>query len=763
MSPQREVLGFSKYELSLNPPQREAVLHREGPLLVLAGAGSGKTRVITHRIANLVAEGVAPRTVLAVTFTNKAAGEMKERVERLLSGATRGLWIGTFHAICARLLRIYGEHVGISPGYVIYDTTDQRSLMNKILKDMRLPERMFAPREILGRIDRAKNEGVGPDEYQGGDFFTDLVADVYPEYQRRLRGANAVDFGDLLLNVVKLLRIHPELVDELATRFRFLLVDEFQDTNSVQYEFIRQISKEHKNLCVVGDDDQSIYGWRGADIRNILNFERDYPGAKVVKLEQNYRSTQVILDAAFAVISRNEGRKEKRLWTERDGGDLIQYSRVADEKEEATFVVQTLQNLRRTENRGFADFAIFYRTHAQSRVIEDALRAAVPAIPYAVVGGMRFYDRAEVKDLLAYLKLIINPRDDVSLFRIFNVPTRGIGHSTIKKIADRAKELGVSVLEAARRCVDDSSDSKDILGNSPKIKVRSFCQLIDDFVEASKTVSLFDLSQTILEKTGYMERLAIDGSIEARIKAENLMELLASIQDYESGFLSQLGKREKDPLFDGEAKEVPILVGYLEQVSLATSEDSYAESEGQVTLMTVHSAKGLEFPVVFICGLEQGVFPHSRSMNYVEKMEEERRLAYVAITRAKERLFLSNAQQRWYLGTTQVNDASEFIDDIPPELLKMKAPVVSLGGQALGRSAGRTKRDVWGDYSFDQSAPDSGESQLIEYEIGMAVEHKKFGVGEIRCITGSAPNFNLTIYFQKIGPRTIRSNYVTVV
>jgi DNA helicase II / ATP-dependent DNA helicase PcrA len=799
------------FERDLNPPQREAVLHQRGPLLVLAGAGSGKTRVITYRIANLIRSGVPARGVLAVTFTNKAAGEMRARAEHLLGGSASGLWIGTFHSICARLLRIYGERVGLSRNFVIYDDDDQLSLIKRVLTDLSVPERFFAPRDVMWHIDRAKNEGVGPEAYVGKDFFTDLVAKVYPEYARRLLAADAADFGDLLTKMVQLLRIDPDLAQHLSSRFEQVLVDEFQDTNRVQYDLVRLLSDIHRNLCVVGDDDQSIYGWRGAKVKNILDFEEDHPDATVIKLEQNYRSTQVILDAAGAVIDQNSRRKPKKLWTDRKGGELIVLYECEDERAEATFVLSMIQGLRAREQRVFGDFAVFYRTHAQSRVIEEALRGARPAVPYSIVGGMRFYDRAEIKDLVAYLKVLVNPADEISLLRIINVPTRGIGTSTIERVSARARQAKISLLEAARRCaageelapgeVDTENVDEEVpasapvaaapapapgataelpwtrlaaeiartsaaaaakpppeeLRSGPRRKLAGFCSLIAELAEEAKRTSPSQLAESVLERTGYLERLAIDGTPEARTRMENLMELISSLRDYE------------------RQTEEPTLVGFLEHVSLASDVDGYAESEGKVTLMTVHSAKGLEFPVVFIVGLEQGIFPHSRALNDFDEMEEERRLAYVAITRARQRLLLTYARQRWIFGQPQQNDPSEFLRHIPGELLTahqqprpaLRTAFGATGAARSGQMAPPRRGprrppsgEVWLDQGeYDQRPPEEvGEAG--GFCIGMRVRHSKFGDGEVRGITGTPPNLNLTIYFSSVGPKTVRSQFV---
>ncbi|MCB9555611.1 MAG: UvrD-helicase domain-containing protein [Deltaproteobacteria bacterium] len=735
----------------LNPPQAQAVAHQDGPLLVLAGAGSGKTRVITQRIARLVDEGLDPRRILAVTFTNKAAREMRERAERLIARRIAGLWIGTFHSICARLLRRYGDAVGLSPSYVIYDDGDQRTLMRQVMRQEAISERLFAPRDVLSHIDRAKNAGTSAEQYQAHDYFSDIVARLYPAYQRQLQRCDAADFGDLLLKTVQLLRADEALRQHLSSSFEQVLVDEFQDTNPVQYELIRLLSSTHNNICVVGDDDQSIYRWRGAQIENILGFERDHPGAQVIKLEQNYRSSQVVLDAAHAVISRNAQRKAKQLWTDQQGGEPITLCVAPDERTEARFVASRIHQLVAQAGHTFDDVAIFYRTHAQSRAIEEALRAASPPIPYAVYGGMRFYDRAEIKDLLCYLKLLINPADDVALQRVINVPARGIGKTTVEKLIGHASAHGISLLDAARA----AATSDGPLGGAARRKVGDFVKLIDALAEGVSETLPSTLAERVLDDSGYLQSLAQSGTVEATTRAENLSELVSSIRQFEA------------------ATEEATLVSYLEQVSLATDVTDQTNEQGQVSLMTVHSAKGLEFPTVFVIGLEQGIFPHARSLDAPEELEEERRLAYVAITRTKRRLFLSRAMQRWHLGQLKARPPSEFLSDIPEQLIGERAglhaaPARRNAPARLPAFAGAhldqpepTYDDAWVDDEFDQSAPDFDDLFDADgFRVGMRVKHRKFGVGEIRSLTGTAPNLNLTVYFKTVGAKTIRSQFV---
>jgi ATP-dependent DNA helicase UvrD/PcrA len=751
--------------MDLNPPQQSAVDHGDGPLLVLAGAGSGKTRVITHRLATLVARGVRPFRILAVTFTNKAAGEMRERAKTLLGEQASRLWIGTFHATCAKLLRIYGEAAGLRPDFLIFDDSDQRSLILRIMKDLDLSDRVATPRALLSAIDRAKNAGISSSEYQGEDFLTDIVAKVYPEYQRRLRTANAVDFGDLLLEVLRLTR-HPEVAPELSGRFDHVLVDEFQDTNQVQYLLVKHLAMRTRNLCVVGDDDQSIYRWRGATVENILHFDRDNPGCVVVKLEQNYRSTQTILDAANGVIARNHGRHPKRLFTEQGPGESILYYTASDERREAEFVVAAIKTLLGPGDKTPADFAVFYRTHAQSRVLEEAMRGA--DLPYVVVGGMRFFDRAEVKDLLAYLRVIANPADEVSLHRIVNVPSRGIGDTTL----DRVRELGAKnhliYWDAMRAAI---SPALDLLGSAPRKKLSYFVHLMEELTAFSKTATLAELAEAILERSGYLERLAIEGGKESRDRIENLEELVGSMRDYEAEI------------------EDSSLVDYLERVSLASPVDG--ESRGAVALMTVHAAKGLEFPVVFVTGLEEGTFPRVDPDDEPEELEEERRLAYVAITRARERLFLSNAVHRRLFGRElRVTSGTPLLDPSDPYAQRESRFIADIPEQCIGRPVGARRppprpqrpppfhrpqariqsRDD-GSYVEREEAPPVRPTQTgtwVEYDddgptpfrLGQKVRHGQFGVGEVRACTGHGSSLKFTVYFPSAGTKTVVARYL---
>ncbi len=631
----------------LNPAQREAVLHEGGPLLVLAGAGSGKTRVITHRMAELIHRGADPSRVLAVTFTNKAAGEMRERTGKLLGDVYRGAWIGTFHATCARILRMYAERAGLSKNFLIFDDGDQMSLCKKILKDQGLSEYDATPRSVLSAIDQAKNRGETPETFSPSDAFGRLVKGLYGIYQRRLGELQAVDFGDLLLMPLLLCKKDQEIADRLSRRFEHVLVDEFQDVNQVQYQLLVRLAGTHRQLTVVGDDDQAIYGWRGADARNLLEFEKNWPDAKAVKLEQNYRSPQLVLDAANAIIEKNQRRRGKRLFTERQGGCPLVLHLAQTERREAHFVVASIEHLMKTEGREARDFGVLYRTNAQSRVIEEALREV--KLPYTVVGGMRFYDRAEVKDVLSYLRLCNNPAEEMSFSRVINVPPRGIGDGTMAKLEARSKLAGISLFQSLMIVVQSDGE----VGAGPKKRLAAFLLLLQDLRRLALELPLPLLAEAVVHKTGYLERLRAEATPEAESREQNVLELLGSIREQAAR---------------GEALGEPLtLQSYLEMVSLESTTDVNPRG---VALMTIHAAKGLEFPVVFVTGMEDGLFPSLRwpsrgGETQADRLDEERRLAYVAITRTRERLILTRAEMRMLYGQMQMNPASRFLLEIP--------------------------------------------------------------------------------------------------
>jgi DNA helicase II / ATP-dependent DNA helicase PcrA len=631
-------------EVDLNEAQAAAVSHARGPLLVFAGAGSGKTRVITYRIASLLSQTkVAPWRVLAVTFTNKAAGEMRSRLERLCGAdLARSLWVGTFHATCAKLLRIHGAGVGVQPNFLIYDAADQKAVVARALADLNLDERRYPPRAVLAHIHKHKQEGRGPEEASAHSYIDEIALRIFRAYEERLRAANAVDFEDLILLTARLLDGSPE-ADRIRNRFDYVLVDEFQDTNATQYRFLSRLAQHHRNLCVVGDDDQSIYSWRGADVRNIRRFRSDYPEAAVVKLEQNYRSTQRIVSAALGVIRRSKEREPKELWTANGEGSPVRVVLTRDERDEAGLVVETIRRAR-SEGTTLQEMAVFYRIHAQSRVLEEALRAA--DIPYQIIGGTKFYDRAEVKDALAYLRILVNPRSDVDLARVVNVPARGIGHSTIDRLTAWATAHGMSLHEALAHVgeIDD-------LASAAKKKLTAFRVLLQSLQAEGEATAPSLLLDRVLSLTGYVTTLREEDSPEADARIENLQELGGSMRDYEN---------------EAEAAgEAPTLAGFLERVTLVNDVDGL-EDGGRVVLMTVHGAKGLEFEHVVLTGMEEEMFPYKGvDPSESEELEEERRLAYVAITRARRHLLMTHTQMRQIFGRTRWTRPSRFLAELP--------------------------------------------------------------------------------------------------
>jgi DNA helicase-2/ATP-dependent DNA helicase PcrA len=732
----------------LNPAQKAAVLHGEGPLLILAGAGSGKTRVIVHRIAYLIKKlGVPPWQILAVTFTNKAAGEMKERVEKLLGGGELPL-ISTFHSACVRILRRDIHHLGYQNNFVIYDDKDSEKLIKEILAEMNLDEKKFPARLFAAAIDDAKNAGKRAEDISGGDYFREKVSIVYATYQERLRKSNALDFNDLVLLTVRLLEKAPEVLERYRDRFRWILVDEYQDTNVIQYRLIRLLADPRRNLCVVGDDDQSIYRWRGADIGNILNFEKDFSGVKVVKLEQNYRSTQNILAAAGKVVEKNRGRKGKTLWTENPGGDRITYRRLENEWDEANFVCREIVKASR-KGTSLRDIAVFYRTNTQSRVLEDLLLRE--GIAYRMVGGMKFYARMEVKDILAYLKVLDNPSDEIALKRIINTPPRGIGHSTIDKVAVLAVEQNCTFYDALKKATESGA-----LSRAASNKVAEFIALVGRFTAMKETIPLAELASGIIHETGYADRLRDDRSEEAQDRLSNLQELLTALEEFE------------------QKSEDKTLGGFLEQAALVSDNDREEGPKSAVTLMTLHSAKGLEFPVVFMIGMEERLFPHVRSLEDREQMEEERRLCYVGMTRAMERLFLTNARRRRTFGQEQYNSPSRFIGDIPVSLLDMEEeyqPGFGFGNDREYEPEGVvTYSDAPGEKTYGHNlasvlAAEAAPHQVREVEIvpeettevfvGMKVRHGKFGVGTIRDIEGRGDQQKAVVWFNSVGQKKL--------
>ena len=708
----------------LNPPQREAVLHGDGPLLVLAGAGSGKTRVLTHRIARLIDEGVPPWSILAITFTNKAAREMRERVERLAGDMGRDAWILTFHACCARILRRDIDKLGYKPSFTIYDADDQMNVIKQLCKSMNLDEKRFPPREIRAAISDAKNRVLSPAEWakeSGEDFRAKTISEVYAAYERQLTANNALDFDDLILKTLTLFSEHPPVLAAYQHKFSHILVDEYQDTNMAQYMLVRLIAGESRNLCVVGDDDQSIYGWRGADLRNILEFERDFPDCRVIKLEQNYRSTSNILDAANQVIAHNAGRKEKALWTDAGEGEKIRVYRALDERDEAAWVVRAIEGRMKRGARA-GDFAVFYRTNAQSRVLEEAMVRR--GVPYRVYGGMKFYDRKEVKDVLAYMRAVANPDDDQSVRRIINEPRRGIGDATIETLAQFAQREGMSLLSAVISA-DESVLPARALG-----AVRKFGALMLDLTQAGISLSAGEFLQEVLDKTGYVAAIRASKDPDAQTREENVMELAGAVAEYES-----------------QSPEGGLL-GFLENVALVTDLDSMGERPEAVTLMTIHASKGLEFPHVIVTGMEETVFPLGRATFEDGLMEEERRLCYVAFTRAMQSLALTFAVSRMLYNQRRNNPPSRFLSEIPERLIEddrarrepVRVPPPRAGytpGSPAARGNAGAKRaplapgDIPGVTKGFGGVVRAGAGAQALFSPGDRVTHKVFGAGTV--------------------------------
>jgi DNA helicase-2/ATP-dependent DNA helicase PcrA len=734
---------------NLNPVQQKAVLETEGPWLVFAGAGSGKTRILTYRIAYLIQEkGVQPRNIFAVTFTNKAADEMRERVERLLGRSARGTWISTFHSACARILRLHIERLGFKRNFAIYDGQDQERHLKTIMKELNLDFKMFPPRAIQSGLDHLKNEGITPDRYSPNPYniFQKRLALVYQRYQDDLHRNNALDFGDLLAYVAILFRRFPEVLKSYQDLCRYVMVDEFQDTNLIQYQLVRQMVEAHRNLFVVGDDDQAIYRWRGAEVGNILNFEKDFPEANVITLEQNYRSTQNILQAANHVVRKNRYRKEKKLWTENPGGDLLTFYVAEDETDEGRFVARKIMDLTNEKSgKGYRDMAVFYRINAQSRAIEDEL--VKNRIPYTIVGGMKFYERKEIKDILAYLKLIDNPADGLSLKRIINVPPRGIGEKTLEKIEAFSRERGLPLYEGLKQAIEG-----DWLPPAVATKMKGFVLSIEGFRKEAEALTLSQLTVALLAKTEYLRRLKEEGTDAAFSKVENIDELINVMMELEQG------------------EEKISLENFLDKVSLVTDVDLYEDKGDRVSLMTLHCAKGLEFPVVFIVGIEEGLLPHYRRGEEIEDMEEERRLLYVGMTRAKERLFLSRAEERSTFGVGRANLPSRFLDELPIELMQVEEKQRRI--DRLFSQEAPWREEVYRmdkmvgmaeDGSQESSSPERERSDVVlspegffPLKIGMRVRHSKFGEGRVKFVEGVDENQKATIVFGTVGSKRLK-------
>lgn len=731
---------------TLNEKQRQAVEKTKGPLLILAGAGSGKTRVLTHRIAYLIEDkGVYEGNILAITFTNKAAKEMKERVANLIGSIASNMWISTFHSACVRILRRDIDKIDYTRDFVIYDTADQKTVIKQCLKELNVDDKAYPVKYIQSVIGDAKDKLLTPEKYSNlyySDFKLKIICDIYELYQKKLVSNNALDFDDLIIKTIDLFERNPEVLDFYQRKFEYIMVDEYQDTNKAQYTLISKLSKVHRNLCVVGDDDQSIYKFRGADIRNILDFEKDFHDAEVIKLEQNYRSTKTILDAANNVIKENMGRKVKRLWTANDEGERINYYKGQTEREEADFVVREIEKKSKYDKRQFLEFAILYRTNAQSRVIEDSLMRN--NIPYRIYGGLKFYDRKEIKDIIAYLRVVQNPIDDVSLVRVINTPKRGIGAKTIEKLRDLADERG-------EKLFNTMLDINEIGGFSKRVTagINSFLDVVTKYIVNKDEFKVTEIIENVLKETGYLEELKNENTVESETRIENLGEFMSVAMEFEN------------------SSETNTLEEFLGNISLSSDLDNLEDDDNTVTLMTLHSAKGLEFPVVFMVGMEDGVFPGSRSMTDDEELEEERRLCYVGITRAKEELYLTHASMRTLYGRTNVNPASRFLNDIPQELLDIddiieKKKDTGFDTNDLNSFANSHMISLRKPKENKVANKPASNVKSSEIKPGTKVKHKKFGTGTIISINGAGDNSELTIAFDKQGIKKLMLGFAPI-
>ena len=728
----------------LNERQKEAVLATEGPVLVLAGAGSGKTTVLVNRIAYMISEKhIRPWNILAITFTNKAAREMKDRIERLLGDTAKDMWIGTFHSVCVRILRSCIDLLGYSRDFVIYDTADTKTVMKECLRELDIDEKSFPVRNVLSIISNAKNDLMDAATFENvykSDYRMSIIAKIYYRYQTKLRKNNAVDFDDIILNTVKILSENPDVLSKYQDKFRYILVDEYQDTNNSQYLLINLLAQANRNLCVVGDDDQSIYKFRGANIGNILNFEDDYSDVQKITLDQNYRSTQNILDAANSVISNNKGRMGKSLWTSNGDGNRVYVYTGTNEYDEARYIARQIKK-HFDEQGSFSDCAILYRTNAQSRVIEEMLMRE--SVPYKVLSGLRFYDRKEIKDIIAYLRVVYNPNDDVSLARIINEPKRKIGNATLEKARNIAREKETSLYDVISHA-DDYPEFKTAIK-----KLLSFSEIIQSLIKLKDTVTIEELTGRILNDTGYMPALVMEDTTESKTRIENLGEFISVITEFE--------KNEETGNTLGE---------FLENISLVSDIDGYDENEDSAVLMTIHSAKGLEFPIVFLSGLEEGLFPGMRSMESDDDIEEERRLCYVAITRAKEQLYITKTISRTIHGKTMPTTASRFFKEIPVEYLEDKTTlqpkVAKVMQDLVVRNAAAPKKEVYMTKGFGSSVKSSGSTDYSKFKAGDTVEHRTFGRGEILKATPCGNDCILEIQFESIGFKRLMAAFAKV-
>ncbi|MGX7701621.1 DNA helicase PcrA [Enterococcus faecium] len=739
----------SKAELlnGMNPRQKEAVLHTDGPLLLMAGAGSGKTRVLTHRIAYLIEEKeVNPWNILAITFTNKAAKEMKERVNAILASGGEDVWVSTFHSMCVRILRRDVDFIGYNRNFTIIDSSEQLTLMKRILKELNIDPKKYDPRSILGTISQAKNSLQTPQDFtkMQGSYYEEIAAKCYAAYQKELQYNQCMDFDDLIMNTIRLFEEHPDSLTYYQNKFHYIHVDEYQDTNHAQYTLVNLLAGRFRNLCVVGDADQSIYGWRGADMQNILDFEKDYPDAAVILLEQNYRSTKNILSAANQVIENNSNRKPKNLWTENKEGNKITYYRADNERDETRFIVDRMQEEIRSNHRNYGDFAILYRTNAQSRVMEETLLKA--NIPYKMVGGHKFYDRKEIKDILAYLNVLANPQDSISFERIVNSPKRGIGPGSIEKLRSFASLHEWPLLEAAQN-VDLAN-----IGGKAGQQLGTFGEMIQEVTQMIPYLTVTELTKEVLDRSGYLEDLKIQNTLEAQARIENLEEFLTVTKEFDKQFEQQNEE-------DADAPEEKLTV-FLNDLALVSDIDNLEEDASQVTLMTLHAAKGLEFPVVFLIGLEEGVFPLSRALMEESELEEERRLAYVGITRAEEALYLTNAFSRTLYGRTQYNRPSRFVEEIDQELLEIE-----------GMRPTPKKTPVFAKktaYSYKQpetavvpsKSATGGENN--SWKPGDKVKHKKWGLGTVVRVSGTSKDLELDVAFPSQGVKRLLAAFAPI-
>ena len=760
----------------LNDKQYEAVVNTEGPCLVIAGAGSGKTKVLTHKIAYLIGEkNVAPWSILAITFTNKAANEMKERITNLVGDMAQDMWMGTFHSICVRILRRNIERIGFNSSFIIFDTSDQKTLVKQCMKDLQIDDKMFNDRAVITEISNAKNEMLEPEQYKvraQGDFRKEKIGSVYELYQKRLKENNAIDFDDIINFTIKILNENPDVLEYYANKFHYILVDEYQDTNKSQFTLVTLLAKNYGNITAVGDNDQGIYSFRGADISNILNFEKDFPGTKIIKLEQNYRCTKNILKAANSVIKHNENKYDKKLWTENDAGSLPKVYSADNEYDEGTYIVNQIEHLKREEYYKYSDFAVLYRMNTQSRAIEDVLRRE--NIPYKIVGGLKFYERKEIKDIIAYLRLIQNPADNLSLQRIINEPKRGIGRTSLDKIAQIANEVGTSMYEVIKHAEQYGL-------NRVYLKSREFIEVIESLISKRDETPISKLIPMILNKTGYTKALENEKTVEAENRIANLEEFLTVAIEFE------------EETADSGLSE------FLEGITLSSDLDNIEDEEESVTLMTLHSAKGLEYPVVFLVGMEEGIFPGYKSISEEKELEEERRLCYVGITRASENLFLTCSKQRTVFGSTSCNPVSRFLKEIPQELLEgydeaFEKPTVNIfedkpfswnyGSRNNGNGAIKTYKtseqeqpkiaasSINKGFSFktaesflsslNKKSAQSENVDLSKYETGVRVFHKKFGEGTISKTEQEGNDLKVDIDFDKVGHKRLMAKFANL-